>query len=84
MTIPKSATIIAGLLAHGFTERECASAKYRQFELLSDPTAPFLFVGKAGALRRGTVVSLSYSLERTRMYNTYLERGRAELAKPKP
>lgn len=57
------ALICRYLIAQGYREIKSHSAKYRQFERpYSAKRGPYLFVGKAGAVRYGQTVSDSHSL----------------------
>ena len=57
----KQQRVVRALLAAGSSEVASTSSKYRQFTRLSGTR--FYFVGKMGALRVGSCVSKSVSLE---------------------
>lgn len=67
----------AGLLASGWFKVTTASGKYQAFKRDNDPL--LLFVGPAGALRRGACASRSHSIgdpsRQTKFYARMLEKG---------
>lgn len=52
--------LCAYLISKGFTEVPSKTTKYRMFSIPSN--SKFYFVGRNGALRRGTCISKSYSI----------------------
>jgi hypothetical protein len=59
----KSERVIRALSNMGTTEVKSTSRKYRVFALPTDGGDKLYFVGKAGALRTGSCVSKSVSLD---------------------
>ena len=59
----KQQRVVRALLARGMTEIQSKTSKYRTFVLATADPQTYFFVGKAGALRKGSCVSKSVSLE---------------------
>lgn len=49
--------LVAGLLTLGYEEQHTTSRKYRAFRHPNHPEARTLWVGRAGALRRGRIAT---------------------------
>lgn len=77
--------LVAGLTALGYPEAKSSSSKFRAFKRVD---GRFYFVGRAGALRVGRVVSDSYSVgdpgNQTGLYSTALLAGDRALGNVKP
>ena len=59
----KAARVVRALLARGMSEISSKTRKYRTFVLATSDPQMYYFVGKAGALRKGSCASKSHSLD---------------------
>jgi hypothetical protein len=73
--LTQTQAIINALLKRGYTEVSDTSRKYRAFVRPSDTEVMHIFIGKAGAVRRGRNITNSVSLERTPVRKMLLKEG---------